>query len=186
MAQGGQPGYATQPTGSAAPASSAPAANPLGAILSNPELIQQIVTGALAGGAAQMGGLTGGELGPVQSGIKMKAKQVAPGMKPVGQLMSAKLGQGQHAQAPLQLAAGGCYAIVGFGGAGVFRYQLNMLSVAPPGGQAQVLAQSPDTASDPVIGPNGQCISVPTPMAVTVDMYVVMGQGMVGAQVYKK
>ncbi len=160
--------------------------NPIGTVLSNPQLLQQIVTGALAGVAAQMSPMTGGELGPIEAGIKMKASQVAKGMKPVGSLMSARLSQGQHAQAPLQLEGGSCYTIVGFGGSGIFKYQLNVLTVPAPGTQPQVVAQSADTASDPVVGGAEGCIKSMIPMAVTVDMYAVFGQGMVGAQVYKK
>lgn len=162
------------------------AVNPIGAILSNPQMLQQIVTGALAAGAAQMGGVTGGELGPIEAGIKMKAQQVAKGMKPVGPLMSARVSQGEHAQSPLQLEAGVCYAIVGFGGSGVFKYQINVLTAVVAGVQPQVVAQSPDTASDPVVGGPSSCIRTMIPMAVNVDMYVPMGQGMVGAQVYRK
>jgi len=168
------------------PASGATAQSPLGAILSSPQALQQIVAGVLSASAAQMGAWTGGELGPIQQGIKMKAAQVAPRMKPVGQLMSAKCAQGQHAQAPIQLQSGVCYTVVGFGGLGVFKYQLNLLTQAPPGGQPQVLAQSPDNASDPVLGPKDQCLRVPLPMAVVLDMSVVMGQGLVGAQLYQK
>jgi hypothetical protein len=179
--QGGQTG---QPNSAAAGQPNA--VNPIGAILSNPQMLQQIVTGALAAGAAQMGGVTGGELGPIEAGIKMKAPQVAKGMKPVGPLMSARISQGQHAQSPLQLEAGVCYAIIGFGGSGVFKYQINVLTAVVAGAQPQVVAQSPDTASDPVVGGPSSCIRTMIPMAVNVDMYVPMGQGMVGAQVYKK
>lgn len=192
-AAGGQPSVLATGAGAAPgqqaspPASGAAAApNPLGAILSNPQALQQIVTGVLSASAAQMGAWTGGELGPIKQGIKMKAAQVAPGMKPVGQLMSAKCAQGQHAQAPIQLQSGVCYTVVGFAGLGVFKYQLNLLTQAPPGGQPQVLAQSPDNASDPVLGPKEQCVRVPLSMAVVLDMNVVMGQGLVGAQLYQK
>jgi hypothetical protein len=188
VGQGGQPSYGelSQAGGQVGQAGQAAAANPIGAILSNPQMLQQIVTGALAAGAAQMGGVTGGELGPVEQGIKMKAGQVAKGMKPVGPLMSARLKQGEHAQAPVQLEAGPCYAVVGFGGSGIFKYQLNLLTAVIAGVQPQVVAQSPDTASDPVMGGPDSCIRTAIPMAVNVDMFAVFGQGMVGAQLYKK
>jgi len=187
-AAGGEWGQASAVGGAGAASGAAgqSGTNPIGTVLSNPQLLQQIVTGALAGVAAQMSPMTGGELGPIEAGIKMKAAQVAKGMKPVGALMSARLTQGQHAQAPLQLEGGACYTIVGFGGSGIFRYQLNVLSVPVPGAQPQVVAQSADTASDPVVGGSEGCIKSMIPMAVTVDMFAVFGQGMVGAQVYKK
>jgi hypothetical protein len=39
-----------------------------------------------------------------------------------------------------------------------------------------------------VVGPNEQCIKspYPLPLVVKVDMHVLRGQGLVGAQVYKK
>ena len=41
---------------------------------------------------------------------------------------------------------------------------------------------------DPTLGPNEQCYrnAAPAAVPVMVDMYLVQGQGMVGAQVYKK
>jgi hypothetical protein len=196
--QPGQPGYGPQqgyppqgyppPQASAAPsASAAPGqATPLGAILSNPAALQNIISGALAGGAATLSALTGGELGPIQQGIKQQASVDAKGMKPDGQLMSAKLAQDGHAQGALTLQPGHCYTVVGFGSFGVFAYQVNLISEPPL--PPQVLAQSADNGVTPVVGAGAQCIRdpYPLPMNVKVDMHVIKGQGMVGAQAYVK
>lgn len=197
--QPGQPGYQPQPGQPgqpppgqpAQPQPSASAAQPgqvppLGAILSDPNTLQNIVAGALAGTAASMGGLTGGQLGPIEQGIKMQAKTHAKGMRADGKLLSAELQQDGHAQGDLTLQSGACYTIIGFGGLGVFQYQINVITAPPL--PPQVLAQSAATDSAPVVGQDPQCIRnpYPLPMQVKVDMHVIKGQGMVGAQVYKK
>jgi hypothetical protein len=199
---GGQP-YAGSdggpPTGAMGPDAGAPACQPgqpcqpqpgqvptLGSVVSDPNALQAILSGALAGAAASLGGLTGGEQAQLEQGIKMKAQTDAKGMKPEGQLMSAKLQQGGHAEASLTLEPGRCYAIVGFGNPGVFQYQINLIT-APPA-PPQVLAQSKADGIDPTVGPNEQCVKNPYPTAlvVKVDMHVIKGQGLVGAQAYKK
>lgn len=159
---------------------------PLGSVASDPNVLQAILSGALAGSAATLGALTGGEQAQLEQGIKMKAQQDAKGMKPEGQLMSAKLQQGGHAESSLMLEPGRCYAIVGFGNLGVFQYQINLITGPPM--PPQVLAQSKADGVDPTVGPNDQCVKnpYPTPLAVKVDMHVIKGQGLVGAQAYKK
>jgi hypothetical protein len=180
---GSQP-YGTQPT--AQPTAAPSAASPLGAIFSDPAALQGIISGALAGGQASLGALTGGEIGPIQSGIQMQASSAAKGARPEGELMSAKLAQDGHAQANVTIQPGKCYTVIGFGGLGVFDYQIN-ITTAPPL-PPQVLAQSPPGSNQPVVGANEQCLRSPSPlpMPVTVDMHVIKGQGMVGAQLYAK
>jgi hypothetical protein len=157
---------------------------PLGAIFSDPSTLQNILSGALAGGAATLGGVSGAEI--IQSGIKMKADTDAKGMKADGQLLTANLQQDGHAQGSMTLEPNRCYSVVGFAGFGVFRYQINVIT-APPA-PPQVLAQSAADGPAPTVGPNEQCIRNPhpVPMVVTVDMHVLQGQGSVGAQAYKK
>lgn len=183
----GQQPYGQQPTAQPTAAPSAQPANPLGAIFSDPNALQGILSGALAGSQATLGAVTGGELGPIQSGIQMNAGTSAKGARPEGELMSAKLQQDGHAQATVTLQPGKCYTVIGFGGLGVFEYQIN-ITTAPPL-PPQVLAQSaPGGGNQPVVGANEQCLRSPSPIAmpVTVDMHVVKGQGMVGAQAYSK
>lgn len=160
--------------------------NPIGAIISDPNALQNILAGVLAGTQASLGVATGGEIGPIQSGIQMQAGQVAKGARADGDLMSASLQENGHAQASFTLQPGRCYTVIGFGGFGVFDYQLN-ITTAPPL-PPQVLAQSASGNNQPVIGANDQCIRNPSPlpMQITVDMHVIKGQGMVGAQVYSK
>jgi hypothetical protein len=176
--QQGQPQQGQQPVPGQVPA--------IGAVMSDPQALQSIIAGALSAGAASLGPMTGGEVGPVEAGIKMRAKQDAPGMQPEGQLMSAKLQQGGHAEGSATLQPGACYTILGFGGPGVFDYQINVITSPPL--PPQVLAQSSATGVTPTVGPGDQCVRnpYPLPLMVKVDMHVLRGQGMVGAQVYKK
>jgi hypothetical protein len=81
---------------------------------------------------------------------------------------------------------GACYTIVGFGGPGVFDYQINVITAPPL--PPQVIAQSPPGSVTPTVGPNEQCLQTPSPvpLQVKVDMHLLRGQGLVGAQAYKK
>jgi hypothetical protein len=158
----------------------------LGAIMGDENTLENLISGALAGSAATMGSLLGGEIVPLQEGIKMRAPAEAKGMKPTGELMSARLGTDGHAQARLSLAPGRCYTIVGFGGPGVFVFQINLMTSPPLA--PQVLAQSAADGPHPTVGANDACIkhNYPLPMQVQVDMHVARGQGMVAAQAYAK
>ncbi|NRA34523.1 MAG: hypothetical protein HRU17_14385 [Polyangiaceae bacterium] len=180
---GGQPG--APPAAGAQPAAGQPMA-PLGAIMANPAGLQGIIAGALSGGAAAVGALSGGELGMMEAGIKMQAGIQAKGMTAEGQLMSAKLQQGAHAEGHFTMQPGVCYTIIGFGLPGVFDYQINLITDPPM--PPQVLAQSAVGGVNPVVGANEACIRnpFPLPMSVKVDMNLLRGTGMVGAQVYKK
>ncbi len=171
-----------QPSGPAQPGQVAP----LGAILSDPNALQSIIAGALSASSASLSALTGGEQGLLEQGIRMTAQREAQGMRPEGQLMSAKLQNGGHAQASVSLRPGGCYSVIGFGAPGVFQYQINLISAPPL--PPQVLAQSDADGNDPAVGPNDRCIRnpYPLPMQLKVDMHLLKGQGLVGAQLYRK
>jgi hypothetical protein len=179
----GQPGAPPQP---GAPAPQPGQVSPLGAILSDPNALQNIIAGALAGTAASMSAVTGGEQSLLEQGIRMQAQIVAKGMKAEGPLISAKLQSGGHADAGVSLRPGACYTVVGFGGPGVFQYQINLITTPPL--PPQVLAQSDASGNSPSVGPNEQCIKnpYPLPMQLKVDMHVVKGQGLVGAQLFRK
>jgi hypothetical protein len=179
------PGPQPAPPSAATQRSGQTGVQPLGTIVGDQTTLENIISGALAGGAATIGPLLGGELVPLQEGIKMHAQTDAKGMKPAGELMSARLGTDEHAQAPLSLAAGRCYVIVGFGGPGVFTYEINLITSPPLA--PQVLAQSGADGPHPTVGAK-QCIKhdYPLPMQVQVDMHVARGQGMVAAQAYFK
>lgn len=146
--------------------------------------LQALIGGFLSATSSSLSAFTGGELGPIQGGIELRAKEDAKGMRPVGQLMSAKLQQGSHAEGDLLMEPGKCYTIVGFGGFGVSRFQINVIVPVVN----QVLAQSPDGSPAPTLGPKDQCLRTPAPapMPVKVDLYLIQGQGMVGAQAYVK
>lgn len=158
----------------------------LGAVFADPAALQSIVAGALAGGAAALGSLTGGEQAPIEQGIKMQADSQAKGMSPDGQLMSARLQPDGHAEGSLTLQPGSCYTVIGFAGIGVLDYQINMMTAPPV--PPQVVAQSPSGGVAPVVGGGGQCMRSPYPLPVVVkiDMHVLKGQGLVGAQVFKR
>jgi hypothetical protein len=159
---------------------------PLGNVMADPTTIQNILAGALSGGAAALGAVTGGEQGPIEQGIKSQAGTQAKGMRADGQLMSAHLQPDGHASGSLTLQPGSCYTVIGFGGLGVLDYQISVVTAPPV--PPQVLAQSPAGGVAPVVGPNDQCIRspYPLPLVVKLDMHVLRGQGFVGAQVYKK
>lgn len=173
-----QPGQQCQPQPGQVP--------PLGNVANDPNALQSLIAGALAGGAATLGILTGGETAQLEQGIKMKAETEAKGKKPDGPLMSAKLQQGGHAQADFTLQPGSCYTFIGFGNPGVFQYQINILTAPPM--PPQVLAQSEGGTVSPTVGANEKCVKnpYPTALAVKIDMHVLKGQGLVGAQAYKK
>ncbi|HVU03436.1 MAG TPA: hypothetical protein VHE30_16870 [Polyangiaceae bacterium] len=172
--------------GSAPPPGQPGQMQPLGAVLADPQTLQTILAGALSGGAAALGGLTGGEQGPIEQGIKMQAQTQAKGAHPEGQLLTGRLSPDGHAEGSLTMQPGACYTVIGFGGPGVFDYQLNLVTAPPV--PPQVLAQSPAGGVAPVVGPNDQCIRspYPLPMVVKIDMHLLKGQGLVGAQVYRK
>jgi hypothetical protein len=191
---GTQPGYGNAPPGQGAPPNGQPAQGqpppgqmqPLGAIMADPATMQNILAGALSGGAAALGALTGGEQGPLEQGIKMQAQTQAKGMRPDGQIFTGRLQQDGHSVGSITLQPGACYTVIGFGGAGVFDYQLNIVTAPPL--PPQVLAQSPAGGVAPIVGPNDQCIRSPSPLplVVNVDMHLLRGQGLVAAQVYRK
>ncbi len=159
---------------------------PLGAVLADPAAMQMILAGALAGGAAALGALAGGEQAPIEQGIRMLAKDQAKGMLPEGELMSARLVTDGHAEGSLTMHPGSCYTIIGFGGLGALDFQINL--VAAPPVPPQILAQSSAGSVTPVVGPNERCVRspFPLPLVVRIDMHLLRGQGMVGAQVYER
>src|SRR5262245_33875010 len=97
------PSSASAPPPAAAPPSRGGQAGvpPLAAIVGDQTTLENIISGALAGGSATLGTLLGGEVTALAEGIKLRAQTEAKGMKPVGELMSARLGSDSHAQASL-------------------------------------------------------------------------------------
>jgi hypothetical protein len=148
--------------------------------------VQNILAGALAGGTAVLGALADAEHAPIEQGISRQAEASAKGMRPDGPLMSARLSADGHAEGSLTLEPGACYTILGFGGAGVFDYQLHVVTSPPM--PPQLLAQSMPGGVTPVVGAGEQCLRnpIPLPLVVKVDLHVVRGHGLVGAQVYRR
>ena len=79
--------------------------------------LNNLVTGALAQGAALLGAMSGSD--PVDNGIKSIAQQQAPGMKPEGAVIKTTLAPGAHGEGTVTLRPGKCYTIIGFGNLGV-------------------------------------------------------------------
>jgi hypothetical protein len=158
---------------------------PLGTVTSDPMAVQDILAGALAGGVAMLGALSGADQ-PIEQGIARQAEASARGMRPDGPLMSARLPADGHAEGSLTLEPGACYTILGFGGAGVFDYQLHVMTAPPM--PPQLLAQSTPGGVTPIVGAGNDCLRnpIPLPLVVKVDLHVVRGQGLVGAQVYRR
>jgi len=174
-------GYGPAP---AQPASASGQMAPLGAVFADPATLQSILAGALAGGTAALGALTGGQQAPIEQGIEMQASSQAKGMRPEGQLLSATLSADGHAEGSLTMQPGNCYTVIGFGAPGVFDYQISVTTTAPM--PPQILAQSAATGGAPVVGANDQCVRnpYPLPFVVKIDLHLLRGQGMVGARVY--
>jgi hypothetical protein len=159
---------------------------PLGPVTADPMAVQNILAGALAGGAVVLGALADAEHAPIEQGISRQAEASAKGMRPDGPLMSTRLPADGHAEGSLTLEPGACYTILGFGGAGVFDYQLHVVTSPPM--PPQLLAQSTPGGVTPVVGAGEQCLRnpIPLPLVVKVDLHVVRGHGLVGAQVYRR
>jgi hypothetical protein len=183
FAQPASYGYGQAP---AQPASASGQIAPLGALFADPATLQSILAGALAGGAAALGALSGGLQAPIEQGIETQASSQAKGMRPEGQLLSATLAPDGHAEGSLTLQPGSCYAVIGFGAPGAVDYQISVTTTAPM--PPQILAQSGATGAAPVVGANDQCVRSPFPLpfVVKIDLHLLRGQGMVGAQVYVK
>src|SRR5687767_6790832 len=75
------PAPAPAPTQHAAQArqASPDALPPLGAVLADPRVLEGIVSGMLAGRAATLSPLTGGERAPLEEGIRLRAESEARG-----------------------------------------------------------------------------------------------------------
>ena len=160
--------------------------SPFGTILSDPNGLQGVLAGALAGGSAAFGAMVGGESKIIQQGILIKARTDARGMTPTTELMTARLTAGRHAHATFTLEPGRCYTVVGFSAPGVFDYQIHLIAAPPL--PPQVLAQSAPGRPDPTLGMGQDCIRNPygQPVVVTIDMHVRAGQGLVGAQPFHR
>jgi hypothetical protein len=179
---GGQTSYGAAPSTAPPPGQMAP----LGSVLSDPTMMQNILAGALAGGAAALGAMTGGEQAPLEQGIKTQAAMKAKGMVADGQLMTARLQQDGHAEASITMQPGACYTVIGFGALGALDFQINIVTAPPM--PPQIIAQSNTGSGVPIVGGEGQCIRspYPIPFVVKIDMHLVRGQALVGAELYKK
>jgi hypothetical protein len=146
--------------------------------------LNNLVTGALAQGAALLGAMGGTD--PVDNGIKSMAQQQAPGMKPEGGVIKTTLAPGAHGEGTVTLRPGKCYTIIGFGNLGV--QQLAIRLVPPPPLPPQPLFEGVTNGPTATIGAKDQCIRSPSPVAtpLKVDIEMKQGQGQVGVQAYSK
>jgi hypothetical protein len=146
--------------------------------------LNNLVTGALAQGAALLGAMGGTD--PVDNGIKSLAQQQAPGMKPDGAVIKTTLAPGAHGEGAVTLKPGKCYTIIGFGNLGVQQLAIRLVPPAPL--PPQPLFEGTTNGPTATIGAKDQCIRSPSPVAtpLKVDIEMKQGQGQVGVQAYSK
>jgi len=146
--------------------------------------LNNLVTGALAQGAAILGAMGGTD--PVDNGIKSLAQQQAPGMKPEGAVIKTTLAPGAHGEGTVTLRPGKCYTIIGFGNLGVQQLAIRLVPPAPL--PPQPLFEGATNGPTATIGAKDQCIRSPSPVAtpLKVDIEMKQGQGQVGVQAYSK
>jgi hypothetical protein len=147
--------------------------------------LNNLVTGALAQGAALLGAMGGGT-DAVDIGIKSLAQQQAPGMKPDGAVIKTTLAPGAHGEGTVTLRPGKCYTIVAFGNLGVQQLAIRLVPPAPL--PPQPLFEGTTNGPTATIGAKDQCIRSPSPVAtpLKVDIEMKQGQGQVGVQAYSK
>jgi hypothetical protein len=129
-------------------------------------------------------GSLGGDV--ADSGLKLLAARVAPGMQPEGDEMRQTLNEGQHAVMMVTLSAGKCYTVVGFSPpGGVKNLDLNLL--APPL-YMTLAGQDLTHNSTPTIGaaPSPMCPVIMFPLQYKLDVFAQSGSGPVAVQVYSK
>jgi len=146
--------------------------------------LNNLVTGALAQGAALLGAMSGSD--PVDNGIKSMAQQQAPGMKAEGAVIKTTLAPGAHGEGTVTLRPGKCYTIIGFGNLGVQQLAIRLVPPAPL--PPQPLFEGVTNGPTATIGAKEQCIRSPSPVAtpLKVDIEMKQGQGQVGVQAYSK
>lgn len=154
---------------------------PLGPILNADTELDDVIAGALAAGVATSD--SDPARAEIGRAITARATALGVGMKPEGPPWFAKLRRGTHAAAAFELATGQCYAIVGSASDAVVAFQINL--VAGPPRPPQVLAQSKAVA-EPDVGVK-ECLRNDTgsPLQVYVDLSLVRGEGIVGAQAFR-
>jgi hypothetical protein len=129
-------------------------------------------------------GSLGGDV--ADSGLKLLAARVAPGMQPEGDEMRQTLNEGQHAVMMVTLTAGKCYTVVGFSPpGGVKNLDLNLL--APPF-YMTLAGQDLTHNNSPTIGasPSPMCPVIMVPLQYKLDVFAQSGSGPVAVQVYSK
>jgi hypothetical protein len=187
--QRGKTSYAVQaparPTTSQGPRETeAPAPGllePLGPILNADTELDEVIASALAAAVATS------DSDParvqVERAIAARAAALGVSMKPSGPPWFADLRRGGHAVAVFELASGGCYAFVGSASQAVVAFQINLVTGPPR--PPQVLAQS-NAAAAPAVG-TSECLRNETGAAleVYVDLSLVRGEGIVGAQAFR-
>lgn len=176
---------ATRPAGTEAqrgPMTVAPGLlEPLGPILNADSELDEVVAGALAAGVATSD--TDPARAEIERAITARAGWLGLPMKPDGPPWFANLPRGGHAVATFELASGQCYAFVGSASDAVVAFQINLVTGPPR--PPQVLAQS-KAAPAPDVGVRG-CLRNDSgaPLEVYVDLSLVRGEGIVGAQAFR-
>lgn len=183
------PASSAPPTTSAASAApdAGPPPSPLSTILTtDPNTLAPLLAAAASAAAAIMQPPGAIANDPIEAGIKATAAKYAKGMQPEGQIGKGDLKEGDHVSMMINLQAGRCYAVVGFGVKGTVS-DLDLRLLAPP---FYNMLSGEDTTDDnaPVIGkdPQSMCPAIPVALPYKVDIHAQKGAGKVGVQLYSK
>ncbi len=149
-------------------------------LLTDAGQVQKIFDAANAAPAATLkaNGSTGSD--PLAKGVRDAAKKLTAGMQPEGPLAMGNLKEKQHLQTEITLAAGKCYAIVGFSKK---VKDLDLYLLLPPG-----ILSGQDLTDDnkPIIGGPPQPMCPDRSITYKLDIFADSGGGDVAVQLFSK
>jgi hypothetical protein len=138
----------------------------------------------------------------LQLAIQQKAKQdLAPAMKPDGNLVCENVSEGGTVSAPFTFAPGKCYSVIAYSMGNVTEVDIRVkpdLGPNPPPPLGQLLgnftgAQDSSTGPNAIIGPKNDCFKYPVfplafamPFAAKAETTARAGSGPVAVQVFVK
>lgn len=113
------------------------------------------------------------------------AESAVAGMTPLGNVLGARLVEGQLGEHPLTLEPGRCYTAVGAGLPEIEELELEI--VVPTSAGDQVLARDDSIGSLAIAGARDACARGPSrPTPAIVRMKATRGQGVVALQLYMR
>ncbi len=156
---------------------------PLGPIVSDPDALEDIVAGAIAGEEATLES-PDLDVEPLARRIEAAASSLGGSLVAASPMMSARLTADAHAEGTFSMEPNICYVVVGASGARTTDFQLGVMTAPPM--PPQVLAQSKPGGTNPVVGAGCLRSLYAVPLLVKIDLYLVKGEGMVAARVYRR